>query len=326
MRRITPATVTFGVLITLIGLVVAYIVRTSLTPRATAELTRRVPVAVSEISKDTVLTPEHIVFATVAIEKTRGAFLMREALFGRRVKAERIAANQPFLTTQLYPPGEGPQLSAKLEKGFRAVTIETSSSSATLQGMVRPGDHVDVLMTVTGNRDIESPTTLTLLENVQLLAVSRNQSERVDTRESRDSSVVTLAVTPEQANILVLAKDRGELHLALRGAEETGRVGDNRITLNELLGIEAPPSAAEEPPPPPIYIAEAYRGGNKEVVEFDLEQARALKMQRPGQAAVPNYMGVPRTSAPQPAPGSRTRSPASRSTPAPGPRSSRART
>lgn len=302
MGRITPARVTFGVLLTFVGLAVAFVVKSALTPRVPPVEYVRAPVSVADIPKDTILTPDHIVQAQVPRTRTPGHFMQRDALFGRRTKTD-IKAKSLFNVNDLYPPGEGPLLSAKLPPGHVAVTIETSSAAAALQGMVRPGERVDVIMTVSGNRALGSDTTFTLLENVMLLAVARNQDPRIETRET---STVTVAVTPEEANKLVLARGKGDLHLALRGQKDGGR-SPTRITLDELLGIQAPEPPAD-PPPPPVFVAEAYRGTSKDVVEFDLERERALKNQRPGQAAVPTYnrsSRTPSTTAPSPPAGSR---------------------
>jgi hypothetical protein len=117
-------------------------------------------------------------------------------------------------------------------------------------------------------------TTITLVENVEVLAVNRTEGMglnpgvvdvRTNVNRKPDSFAaaiksVTLAVTPDQSNILKAATGRGELSLQLRGAHETGKQSIGPVTLEKLLGIKPEDSPAQ---------MEIYRGGGVEVLPYD---------------------------------------------------------
>ncbi len=94
---------------------------------------------------------------------------------------------------------------------------------ASFGGLLKPKDHVDILGTFQkpGEGDVE---TVTLLQNVAVLAVggrlgSGREVSKGNRREARVSTVTAL-VTPEEAELLVFAQDRGSLSLTMRNEED----------------------------------------------------------------------------------------------------------
>jgi pilus assembly protein CpaB len=70
---------------------------------------------------------------------------------------------------------------------------------------------------------------LLLLQNLLVLAVAQETASRHGpVRELRAYTSVTLAVTPEEATLLVLAEERGSLRLLLRP------LGDNTVTAGTI--------------------------------------------------------------------------------------------
>ena len=59
--------------------------------------------------------------------------------------------------------------------GMRAFTIHTPSMSSGMAGFAMPGDHVDVLLTMSGDdKDgTGGGSTMTLLENIEVMAVDQ---------------------------------------------------------------------------------------------------------------------------------------------------------
>lgn len=99
--------------------------------------------------------------------------------------------------------------SAKIEQGYRAVTIAVDSISS-VANLIQPGDHVDLITTLEIPGE-SKPSTLTLLQNVTVLTVGEATQE-----EAASYSNVTLMVLPTEANIITHSGKYGSLSLALR--------------------------------------------------------------------------------------------------------------
>ena len=114
-------------------------------------------------------------------------------------------------------------LALSLAPGFRAYTLEVNESSG-VGNLIRPGNHVDLLAkTEINKRDITS----FVLQDIQVLAVGQKMSWKKNLKSNPEStaadesenntaySTVTLAVTPQQAEILMYLEGQS-LRLVLR--------------------------------------------------------------------------------------------------------------
>ncbi len=120
------------------------------------------------------------------------------------------------------------RLSTIITPGMRAVSISASGSSA-VSGMVRPNDHVDVLGTFimpskTAPGQMEN-VTLTVLQDVTVIATGQKVSDQYSLNSqlpgSDNYSLVTLEVTPHEAELLVFAQQtQGRLTLSLRNSTD----------------------------------------------------------------------------------------------------------
>jgi len=114
-------------------------------------------------------------------------------------------------------------------------------------------------------QQIRMEQTVTLLENVQVLAVDRETFEGI-TVESQESErmTVTLAVKPEQATSLRIVDGRGELSLALRAPDDEATVQDGAPrTLEDIIDIPDDPMVEQN------HDMEVYRGFRMSRVGFD---------------------------------------------------------
>ena len=118
-------------------------------------------------------------------------------------------------------------LSADIKKQMRAVSINCSGA-ASVSGMVKPNDHVDVIGTfdlsdpMAGGSRAKALVTSTILQNVLVLATGR-QTAKMRTQESPTGYVtVTLEVTPREAEMLAFTEQiKGRLVLTLRNRNDT---------------------------------------------------------------------------------------------------------
>lgn len=156
-----------------------------------------------------------------------------------RVAEIPMIKGEPLLEGKLAVKGAGRGLAAIVDKGMRAVTIQTTNVATGVAGLIMPGNWVDVLMTMNdqggGNDTTGGGSTIVLLPRVMVLAVDQRVNEptngKVDPKEMRS---VTLLVKPQDANKLDLGQNRGILHLALRNPGDMDETTAGAVTLNDL--------------------------------------------------------------------------------------------
>jgi Flp pilus assembly protein CpaB len=87
---------------------------------------------------------------------------------------------------------------------------------------VLPGSRVDVLITLNPNPNLNRPESIsrTILQNIQVLASGQVTQPDKDGTPIK-VSVVTLLLTPDQAELLTLAAQEGKVQMALRNTLDT---------------------------------------------------------------------------------------------------------
>ncbi len=171
-------------------------------------------------------------------------------------------------------------LSVKTPPGKRAITMAIDAITG-VGGMVKPGDYIDLMgvFNVPGPSGGQpSAVTLTLLQRVELLAVGDRLSSFSEDEEedgaSRSATTVTLALTPQDAQLVLFARAaQGQLHLALRAPADSAMVANlTPTTLETLLGIILGPKAMELAQQNQAAAlrqqrqVEVYRGLDREIV------------------------------------------------------------
>lgn len=200
----------------------------------------------------------------------------------RKTPRERIYRGEVVRFERLADESEGKGLNAIIEHGKRAMTIQTDAQSS-LSGMLAPGNHVDVIVTIRpDDRSIgASWVTETILEDVKVLAVGDSLVVRKETddkksgRRRNQKPSVTLQVTPVEAEKLALATSKGDLHLVLRSdvddlvSDDDGTV----LSTNALLGVKKPTAPARSGSSSrrkaPGTQAEVIQGTTTTTVGFD---------------------------------------------------------
>lgn len=139
-------------------------------------------------------------------------------VLGARV-ASGLKANEALLWSDLSKFNDHARvLSGLIENGMRAVTVD--GRTASFEGLLRPGDRVDVLLT-TGDKDDASGATFTLLQNLLVLSVGGNIARAdQDPKDQGRGTSVSLSATVEQAQLLTLSAQHGRLTLTLRNPDD----------------------------------------------------------------------------------------------------------
>jgi len=198
-----------------------------------------------------------------------------------------IAKGEFILPNRLAGENAGAGLPALIPPGMRAVSVRVNEV-VSVAGFVTPGTRVDVLLTGTPGGGEQQTTTV--LQNVAVLA-SGHTLERTSTGEAQTTAVITLLVSPDDAERLTLASSEGHIQLALRNPLDTKQ--DELASANSRGlyrgGVAPPPTTTVvhhaavpkkvTPPPPPGSTGvsiEVYQGDKKpEVVKFPDENSEA---------------------------------------------------
>jgi pilus assembly protein CpaB len=163
-----------------------------------------------------------------------GAFTTPDQVDGR-VLLYPIASGEPILDQQLSAAGSGPGLSPKIPDGMRAISLK-SDEVVGVAGFLLPGTHVDVLVTyhIAPSPD---PLTATVLQDVQILTAGQKMQPDPDGKPNT-VDVVTLLVTPDDAEKVVLASSEGTVHFVLRNGSDHTHTNDNPASLSEFGQLE----------------------------------------------------------------------------------------
>lgn len=181
----------------------------------------------------------------------------REALFP-------LAKGQPLIERDLSAPGSGTGLASKVPDGMRAVTLR-SNEVVGVAGFLIPGSHLDVLVTYRAE-NVADPMTATVLQNATVIAVG-HQIQPDPQGKPSDVTIVTLLLTPQDAERAVLASNQGAIHFVLRNANDTELSSARPLVLSELApNVIAAPRGIARPVRRPASVAPKPREPEIEVV------------------------------------------------------------
>lgn len=213
-------------------------VRTTEAPAIAEAAPRGVDVFVpaGDIPAGTILTSEklgtmELQEASVSEQMIRADEGGRDAITGS-VARQVLPRGVPIARSAVVQPGDRGFLAAVLPQGMRAISIPISETAG-IAGLIMPGDRVDVILTysVTGDlidaeRDIRASETV--MRNLSVLALD----QRLGHTHPKDTEgniitppiarTATLQVTPQQAEMITLATQLGDLSLILNSVQDGG--------------------------------------------------------------------------------------------------------
>jgi len=138
-----------------------------------------------------------------------------EDLIGRRVSVG-MAEDTPVVLDNLIPREQDVELAGLLIDGMRAYSLNVSDAGE-VSGFVLPGNRVDVLLS--GTTEAGAAFSRMVVQDVKVLAVARDRFVQ-DRTVPRPAGLMTLEVTPSQAEMLDMARSVGTLSLALRAQSD----------------------------------------------------------------------------------------------------------
>jgi pilus assembly protein CpaB len=249
----------------------------SIPVREVEVVTLQAVVAAKSIPVGTIITRDDVrLVPWPARSPVPGSFTSIDGVVNRGAIVE-IEENEPLTESKLAPLGSGGGLPPTIPEGMRAISVKTNEVVG-VAGFVIPGTRVDVLVTVK-QHDKSEPTSRAVVSNVQVLTAGT----RFDQEKARSdgkpipSTVVTLLVTPQDAERISLAASEGQITLTLRNPLDVARTNTSGVKMAELLAEPAPPPVpkhtegrrvvvqAPRPAPaaPQIYTVEAIRAAKR---------------------------------------------------------------
>jgi pilus assembly protein CpaB len=190
-----------------------------------------------------------------------------------------MSANEPVTLAKISSAAGGEGLPSTIELGMRAISVPINDTSG-VSGLIQPRSHVDVLFTKPGNA-AEAVTT-TILEDVIVLAIGRTTESTsaataaaavtAQTAARPNAQSATLLVTPQQTQLLELAKNEGKISLALRNPLDHSATPDKSATTSKALynGFVPPektPTVVKPEPPKVVERILEKKEPGKRVVE-----------------------------------------------------------
>jgi len=209
-----------------------------------------------------------------------GGFTKVEDVVDRGLLAS-VVENEPMVASKLAARDAGAGLSSAIPPGMRAMSVKVNDVIG-VAGFLDPGTRVDLMVTI---RHEDDSTSRTVASNVEVLrSGTRGDHDRPKDAKAAPAAaaVVTLLVTPEDAERIALAQAEGQIMLSLRNPLDTATTESTGVRTAALFGHAAEPAptpvvkavsvrkppapapAAVAPPAPPkIYTVEAIRAAKR---------------------------------------------------------------
>ena len=235
----------------------------------------QVAVAARPIGVGTLIAPDMVkLVGWPAASPVAGAFSTVDAVASRGAIVT-IAENEPITEAKLAPKESGAGMAPTIPPGMRAMSVKVDEVIG-VAGFVVPGTRVDVLATLSG---FEKAMTRTVVSNVLVLTAGTRYDQDETRKDAKPipTTVVTLAVLPEDAERVALAESSGKIMLALRNPLDNQPTETKGVQLSSLFEAAAPPPVEKTvkgrklmvaakpvtPPPPKAYTVETIRGAKR---------------------------------------------------------------
>lgn len=245
---------------------------------------RPLVVAARALPVGIVLKPDDVKIVQLAPELAPSDGYSKVGEVVQRAVVSSVLPDEPIRDARLAARGAGVGLAPIIPDGMRAVAVRVNDVVG-VAGFVLPGMRVDVLVT---GRPPKSDTTYTKTILQDILVLSAGQTIEPDVRgKAINAPVVTLQVTPAQAEVLTLAGE-GRIQLVLRNTGDRTVDATPGRNIVELYGR---PAAADAPvrtvhsaprrivvspppaPPPPVKTTEeivVIRGTQRSVEQVPI--------------------------------------------------------
>ncbi|GGY25177.1 Flp pilus assembly protein CpaB [Pseudoduganella albidiflava] len=199
-----------------------------------------VVVATADVNLGQRLGPETVKLAEWPADSLPAGALTDPLKLSGRVLKTSVLRGEPLTEAKLAPAGTLGGLSALITEGKRAITVRVNDVVG-VAGFALPGNFVDILVSTqadTSTAEDREAISKIVLERILVLAVAQEVGR--DDTKPRVVNAVTLEVSPEQAEMLDLARSVGNLSLVLRNQIDPQPGTTAGATKSSLLGLASP--------------------------------------------------------------------------------------
>ncbi|QUN06946.1 Flp pilus assembly protein CpaB [Shewanella yunxiaonensis] len=261
-------TILFVVLSLVFGVFAVYLANTWLnsnTKQNTAAETHTVVTMATQVPMGTILERKHMMLTSVPESMIpKGSILKLEDAEGMVVN-QKLYQGEVLRAERLTKKGEGSTLSSLITPQMRAVTIRVNDVVG-VAGFLLPGNRVDVINLYKQG----SLKTDVVLANVKILAIDQRSSN--DENKPVLVRAVTLELSLEQAEVLMIAEGRGSLQLALRNPNDEAQVEIADINKAPTAEVSAESKPAPMPVDRVVYVPTPKRNGKVFILKGISEQ------------------------------------------------------
>jgi pilus assembly protein CpaB len=196
-------------------------------PQVVSLPTKMVAIATVDLAWGTTLTADMIKLVAFPSESLLEGYGSTVESVKGRILTTNIKANEPILHSKLTPLDvKQGGMAVVTQPGKRAMAVRVDDVVG-VAGFINPGNRVDVLVTLQQSL----PQTKTVLQNVLVLAIGTQMETQGNGTKPRDVRVITVEVTPEEAEKLALAAHQGKVTMALRNYANTQPILTSGATL-----------------------------------------------------------------------------------------------
>jgi len=240
-------------------------------------------VARDDIPKGATITPDNMEIRIIPNQFVQPQAVTSLDRIAGMLTIAPISKGEQITLSKLAQTRQAGGLAEVTPVGKRAITISVDNL-ATLAGMLKPGDYVDVLamipvpiQTMDGRQQNEM-TVVPIFQNILILAIGQEvgavvrETGRYKTEQPKESSpLVTLALTPQQANLIAFVQEQGKIRLTLRSPVDAQIEPIQPASWEALFRYLMPPQETTSAPEPkkeaePVTYVEIYRGLVKEKI------------------------------------------------------------
>jgi len=161
-----------------------------------------------------------------------GAFTSMDSVIGRVVRVP-VFAGEAIVPGRLAPTGSSAGLETKIPPGLRAMAVRINDVAG-ISGLLQPNSRVDVLVTLSEGNNTENQVAKLFMENMRVLSVG-TEVQRTKDGKPNNATTVTLGVTPDEAERLAVAMNRGSIQLVLRGYGDPDTIRTRGATSRDVL-------------------------------------------------------------------------------------------
>lgn len=211
----------------------------------------------------TKLAPPMLVLAAYPTGYLPEGYVSRVEDLKDKVLLADIRKHEPILLSKVSDTEVRAGVAAVTDPNKRAMSVKVDEVIG-VSGFIKPGDRVDVMVTIQPNSQRGNAVAKTILENVQVLAAGLQWEKSAKDQEPKPVQVMTLEVDVREAEILALASTQGRLRLALRNPLNSEKVLTHGATIRTLLNSYRPKPKKSRP----AHKVEMIKGANRQTIKL----------------------------------------------------------